>query len=419
MNSNVAITVKDLSKRYRIGASKKDSLLESLAGFFDKVPRDQNESDFWALRDLNFEIQKGEAIGIIGKNGAGKSTLLKILSRITEPTTGRIEINGRVSSLLEVGTGFHPELTGKENIYLNGTILGMSRKEIKSKYDEIVDFSGVEKFLNTPVKHYSSGMYVRLAFAVAAHLEPEILIIDEVLAVGDADFQKKCLGKMKDVASQGRTVLFVSHNMEAIKNLTKKALLIQDGRLAMYDSTPKIIEKYISPDNQDNIQIEFSNKTSNKDIFLKSLRIQTSESNGLQYWNGPIEFHFIIEIKKVMSNVCFSFQIIDQDMSNIGYCWLFNSDFEIGSKPGPLSLVCTIKNCKLFQGKYSLKTWLTDRKSSQLLDHQSAIGNFEVRVDNIVHDEYHWQKDHCRYLEHFEWKIQDKLKIQMPKSRLQ
>jgi lipopolysaccharide transport system ATP-binding protein len=188
--------------------------------------------DFWALRDVSFEVNEGEVVGIIGRNGAGKSTLLKILSRITEPTTGRIGIKGRVASLLEVGTGFHPELTGQENIYLNGAILGMSRAEVKRKFDEIVDFSGVGKFLNTPVKRYSSGMYVRLAFAVAAHLEPEILIIDEVLAVGDAEFQKKCLGKMRDVASAGRTVLFVSHNMAAVSSLCTGAILLERGTVA-------------------------------------------------------------------------------------------------------------------------------------------------------------------------------------------
>lgn len=210
--NDIAIQVSGLGKKYHIGTKKSDSFRESFSNLFKK--RTLNGEDaFWALKDIDFEIKKGEAVGIIGRNGAGKSTLLKILSRITEPTEGRVEFQGRISSLLEVGTGFHPELTGRENIYLNGTILGMSRNEIRAKFDEIVAFSGVEKFIDTPVKHYSSGMYVRLAFAVAAHLEPEILIIDEVLAVGDAEFQRKCLGKMEDVAAEGRTVLFVSHNM--------------------------------------------------------------------------------------------------------------------------------------------------------------------------------------------------------------
>jgi lipopolysaccharide transport system ATP-binding protein len=224
--SNV-IKIENLSKNYLIGHQKqeryialRDVMMHKMRGIGQRLRHplmpNREEIDveeFWALKDINLEIQQGDRIGIIGRNGAGKSTLLKVLSRITEPTTGRIQINGRVASLLEVGTGFHPELTGRENIYLNGAILGMSRAEIKKKFDEIVDFSGVEKFLDTPVKRYSSGMYVRLAFAVAAHLEPEILIVDEVLAVGDAQFQKKCLGKMGEVGKEGRTVLFVSHNM--------------------------------------------------------------------------------------------------------------------------------------------------------------------------------------------------------------
>lgn len=202
--------------------------------------------EFWALKDINFEVNQGDRVGIIGRNGAGKSTLLKVLSRITEPTTGRIHLKGRVASLLEVGTGFHPELSGRENIYLNGAILGMGRAEVRKKFDEIVDFAGVEKFLDTPVKRYSSGMYVRLAFAVAAHLEPEILIVDEVLAVGDAEFQKKCLGKMEDVSTkEGRTVLFVSHNMGAISNLCNKCLMLEKGRINLIGITSDVIHNYL------------------------------------------------------------------------------------------------------------------------------------------------------------------------------
>ncbi len=241
--SNIAIQVEGLSKKYTIGTAKSGSFRET---FSQLLGRSSNkaEEEFWALKDLNFEIKHGEAVGIIGRNGAGKSTLLKVLSRITEPTSGRITINGRVSSLLEVGTGFHPELTGRENIFLNGTILGMTRKEVKAKFDEIVDFSGVEKFIDTPVKRYSSGMYVRLAFAVAAHLEPEILIVDEVLAVGDAEFQKKCLGKMGEVAGEGRTVLFVSHNMQAVKTLCNKGTVLDKGGLVEIGDVRKCLERY-------------------------------------------------------------------------------------------------------------------------------------------------------------------------------
>ena len=247
------IKVNGLGKRYQIrhgGQKAAHSLREALPQALHslmhpfKFTREASE-DFWALRDVSFEIKRGECVGIIGRNGAGKSTLLKILSRITEPTTGRIELHGRVGSLLEVGTGFHQELTGRENIYLNGTILGMKKKEIDRKFDEIVAFSEIEKFLDTPVKRYSSGMYVRLAFAVAAHLEPEILIIDEVLAVGDVQFQKKCLGKMGDVAKEGRTVIFVSHNMGAIRQLCSRGIYLLEGRVDKMGDIDSVIERYL------------------------------------------------------------------------------------------------------------------------------------------------------------------------------
>ena len=246
--SQIAVKVENLGKKYLIGHQKSGDLRETFGQTLRKVfKRDvYQKEEFWALKDLNFEIKQGEVVGIIGRNGAGKSTLLKILSRITDPTTGRFEIDGRVSSLLEVGTGFHAELTGRENIFLNGTILGMRRGEIKRKLDEIVDFSGVENFIDTPVKHYSSGMKVRLAFSVAAHLEPEILIIDEVLAVGDAEFQKKCLGKMDEVSkAQGRTILFVSHNLAAVSQLCAKGLFLEKGHLVYNDRIEAVIKKYL------------------------------------------------------------------------------------------------------------------------------------------------------------------------------
>jgi lipopolysaccharide transport system ATP-binding protein len=259
--SKPVIEIEHLSKCYRIGAMREPylSLRDELARkarrissafsrIFSKgqIQSSNSGTDFWALNDVSFSVKEGEAVGIIGRNGAGKSTLLKILSQITPPTQGRITMRGRVASLLEVGTGFHPELTGRENIFLNGAILGMTRAEIRKKFDEIVAFSEVQKFLDTPVKRYSSGMYVRLAFAVAAHLEPEILVVDEVLAVGDAQFQKKCLGKMSEVAKQGRTVLFVSHNMEAIQNLCSRAVLLSEGKLLLDDNSEISVAHYIS-----------------------------------------------------------------------------------------------------------------------------------------------------------------------------
>ncbi|MFZ5807975.1 MAG: ABC transporter ATP-binding protein [Chloroflexota bacterium] len=252
--SDIAIRVENVGKQYRIGVQNdsfptlRDTLVEMVKMPF-RVLRygipTQNEA-IWALRNVSFEVKTGEVLGVIGRNGAGKSTLLKILSRVTEPSEGYAEIHGRVGSLLEVGTGFHPELTGRENIYLNGAILGMKRSEIQQKFDEIVEFSGVEKFIDTPVKRYSSGMYLRLAFAVAAHMEPEILVVDEVLAVGDAEFQRKCLGKMSDVANEGRTVLFVSHNMSAILRLTRETIVLDGGRMLMRAPSSEAVDFYLS-----------------------------------------------------------------------------------------------------------------------------------------------------------------------------
>ncbi len=275
--SETIVSVEKLSKRYRIGAREqgyrtfREAIIDGLMGPIRNFKRLRKLTNFndtkqnqiqgsslpdpdadntpddviWALRNVSFEVKRGEVVGIIGRNGAGKSTLLKILSRITEPTTGLVNLYGRISSLLEVGTGFHPELTGRENIFLNGAILGMRKAEIERKFDEIVAFADIEKFIDTPVKRYSSGMYVRLAFAVAANLEPEILIVDEVLAVGDVAFQKKCMGKMSDVAKEGRTVLLVSHNMEAIRNLCERVILLDEGRLVMDDTADRTIKKYL------------------------------------------------------------------------------------------------------------------------------------------------------------------------------
>ncbi len=255
--SNIAIRIENISKQYRIGLlqERSDTLRDLVTSRISRIGQSltrkkgehhNSPTHIWALKDISFEVERGQVLGIIGRNGAGKSTLLKILSRVTDPTTGIGEIHGRVGSLLEVGTGFHPELSGRENIYLNGAILGMRRDEINRKFDEIVDFSEVGKFIDTPVKRYSSGMYLRLAFAVAAHLEPEILVVDEVLAVGDAEFQRKCLGKMSDVAQEGRTVLFVSHNMSAIQRLTQETILLDKGQLVMRAPTPEAVDHYMN-----------------------------------------------------------------------------------------------------------------------------------------------------------------------------
>ena len=295
----IAIKAEHLSKAYQLGDFGTGTISRDLERFWARVRGKEDpflkigesndrttkgESDIvWSLRDLDFEIEQGNAVGIIGRNGAGKSTLLKILSRVTAPTTGSVKIKGRIASLLEVGTGFHPELTGKENIFLNGAILGMRRAEIKRKFDEIVAFAGVERYIDTPVKRYSSGMYVRLAFAVAAHLESEILIVDEVLAVGDAEFQKKCLGKMGDVSKgEGRTVLFVSHNMSAIAQLCRSAILLENGRLSQYGAVDRITAKYLAGDGGDRGQhgCWIAKADGPRDINFRPVRFELLNGNG-------------------------------------------------------------------------------------------------------------------------------------------
>jgi lipopolysaccharide transport system ATP-binding protein len=272
------------------------------------LPDTTSREEFWALKDVSFEVRRGEVIGIIGRNGAGKSTLLKILSRITEPTCGRVEIDGRVASLLEVGTGFHPELTGRENIYLNGAILGMSRIEIKAKFDEIVAFAEVEKFLDTPVKRYSSGMYVRLAFAVAAYLEPEILLVDEVLAVGDAAFQKKCLGKMSDVARGGRTVLFVSHNMAAVQRLCPIAIMLQNGSVAKSGNTSEVIPFYMTFMEEHPAKGPVKSGPAELDIYMESI---SGERRDVFNIGEPIRFIMLLNVDRAIQSAAIGIGILD------------------------------------------------------------------------------------------------------------
>jgi len=292
------IRVEDLGKRYRIGLRKdnyatlRDSLTQAVRAPLRRLRqrRDDEGQTLWALRDVDFEVQPGEVLGIIGRNGAGKSTLLKVLSRITEPTTGRVELYGRVGSLLEVGTGFHPELTGRENIFMNGAILGMRRRDIARQFDPIVEFSEVGRFIDTPVKHYSSGMFMRLAFAVAAHLEPEILIVDEVLAVGDANFQKKCLGKMGTVAQQGRTVLFVSHNMRAMQSLCSRVIWINEGTVSADGRADTVISNYLKTSVSaldEQVWDDPATAPGNDKVRLHSVRIRQTDADPSQ----PITVH--------------------------------------------------------------------------------------------------------------------------------
>lgn len=325
-----AIQVENVSKQYRLGQIGTGSLTHDINRWWHTIRGKEDpylkigeandrstkgSSEYvWSLRDINFEIEQGDSVGIIGRNGAGKSTLLKILSRVTAPTTGHLKVKGRIASLLEVGTGFHPELSGRDNIYLNGAILGMRKSEIKRKFDEIVDFAGVERYIDTPVKRYSSGMYVRLAFAVAAHLESEILIVDEVLAVGDAEFQKKCLGKMGDISrGEGRTILFVSHNMAAIKNFCKRAVILKNGKLEFQGNTNSGIEYYLSS-NFENSSHFYSAPVQHKEkSYFKRIEVvdKANQSKSEFEFNESITFSFTANVIEKHLSAKFSFRITD------------------------------------------------------------------------------------------------------------
>jgi lipopolysaccharide transport system ATP-binding protein len=342
--SEIVIRVQNLSKIYRIGEKKEthptlsgkiSSFIKSPFANFKKLRSlnkfdlsKENTDTIWALKDINFEVKKGEILGVIGRNGAGKSTLLKILSQITEPTTGRIEIYGRVASLLEVGTGFNPELTGRENVYLNGTILGMTRKEIDKKFNEIVDFSGIEKFIETPVKRYSSGMRMRLAFAVAAFLEPEILLIDEVLAVGDIEFQKKCLGKMNDVAKGGRTVLFVSHNIASVQKLCNKAILLKNGKLINQGNTSEVIKNYLqfNKTKKEKDLIDFKNRKGNGLVSLRKIEFINGNNKITNNLYAGEKTFIRLYLNKCNINICdLNIDIGFNDNLNSRVAWISTS----------------------------------------------------------------------------------------------
>jgi len=382
--SDIAIRVENLGKQYRIGAKQErynrftEQVMDSITAPIRRakqalqrsnVPTSSPSNDIiWALKDVSFEVQRGEVVGVIGRNGAGKSTLLKILSRITEPTTGRVELHGRVSSLLEVGTGFHPELTGRENVFLNGAILGMRREEIEQKFDEIVAFSGVEQFLDTPAKRYSSGMQVRLAFAVAAHLEPEILLIDEVLAVGDAAFQQKCLGKMSEVAGQGRTILFVSHNMGAVASLCPRAILIADGRIAVTGSSTDVITAYLheatSREHDGHVDLRDWSGDRKGDGPMRVTVVETSHGDGTLSsrfsYGEPICFRFGVE--PVVNDASCIVGISIRDALGRLLLHLTNTDDDapLDLKYGGSVITALLPSNLLNDGVYHVSVWLGD-----------------------------------------------------------
>lgn len=371
--SDVGIRLVDLGKQYRLGARResyhtlRDAIVTGLRGIVSRSSRSAGHDTFWALRDVSFELPRGAALGLIGRNGAGKSTLLKILSRITEPTTGYAQVRGRVGSLLEVGTGFHPELTGRENVLLNGVILGMTRPEILRKFDAIVAFAEVERFIDTPVKHYSSGMYLRLAFAVAAHLEPEILLVDEVLAVGDANFQKRCLGKMDDVARHGRTVVFVSHNIEAVQRLCSHAVMLDKGRVAAFGDTASVVSRYLS---QDQLRPAPGTWVDTSTM----ARVGTGEARfvGVQYRNGagngsgiaramdPLEFRVEIESGTARPVGSLAVFLTDQYGRKLINADTAQIDRVISLKRGRNVIKVRLESVYLAPDVYQVGLWLAD-----------------------------------------------------------
>jgi len=388
--SNILIKAENISKYYRLGVLGSMTLKEDIKNWWNRksfIENDpanfinNNSKDYiWALKNINFEVSHGEVLGFIGRNGAGKSTLLKIISRITLPTSGRILGKGRSASLLEVGTGFHGELTGRENIFLNGHILGMKRKEIEKKFDEIVDFSGVEQFLDTPVKRYSSGMYVRLAFAVAAHLDPEILIVDEVLAVGDAEFQRKCIGKMKEVSSQkGKTILFVSHNMQALRNLCHRAIVLNKGEIINMGDPETVIAGYLKSETTQYLQQEFSDKASapgNEFIRIKKIELVP------QYIND----YDIIDIRTPLTmNFEFWYDMEEEDDLIVGvHLFDFNGDciFDIASpnakfKKGLIGGQCKIPGNFLNDGAYYMSIVFVKNITQRMYYFESCL-SFDV-----------------------------------------
>jgi lipopolysaccharide transport system ATP-binding protein len=421
--SKTVIQVENLSKKYILSHQQERGSYKALRDVIaDRVKSlgklvkssamsisDSTHEEFWALKDVSFEIKQGDRVGIIGRNGAGKSTLLKILSRITEPTTGKIQIKGRVASLLEVGTGFHPELTGRENIYLNGSILGMSKGEIQKKFDEIVAFAEVEKFLDTPVKRYSSGMYVRLAFAVAAHLEPEILIVDEVLAVGDVQFQKKCLGKMEEVGKEGRTVIFVSHNMSAVESLCDRGILLQSGCLILNGNPQEAIKTYLEKAYtlSKDVSIEQrKDRGGSGKIRVTNFRILDSEENEVSSLQSGKDYYFEVrylnKTGKRLNDIVVSLDILDEK-NNIALLFrtnFTNNNLTVNSQSG--CIICDTKNFPLANGLYRLSIFVS-HADTEILDHIEDAAPITVDGGDFFGTGSYGLPSHCKILVKTNW----------------
>ena len=421
--SDTAIRVENLSKKYILGHQQqekytalRDAIAKSAKGLAKSLSGKSEQTviqeEFWALRDMSFDIQQGDRVGIIGRNGAGKSTLLKVLSRITEPTTGSIRINGRIASLLEVGTGFHPELTGRENIFLNGAILGMGKNEIQSKFDEIVDFAEVEKFLDTPVKRYSSGMYVRLAFAVAAHMEPEILIVDEVLAVGDSAFQKKCLGKMEDVGKDGRTVLFVSHNMSTIQKLCSTGIFLQSGKILFQGDAKEAIDLYLDATKQG---IKSEDLRSRKDrqgtnrVKIVDFYAEDVDGHRQEILRSGEDYKFIMEYETASSDDrvndvvgCIHLKDTKGESVLLVRSNFTNQNFTLDRPFGRVE--CEIKDFNLTSGTY-ISDLLLSHRDSEALDMILAATEVTVESGDFFGTGNPGMPSHCKVLTHANWSV--------------
>lgn len=431
---NVVIRVEDLWKEYRLGTINHGTLARDLQSWWARIrgkedpnlridqsfqsynnPRGNilNESEsserFWALQDVSFDVKQGDILGVIGRNGAGKSTLLKILSEVTTPTKGQIKISGRVASLLEVGTGFHPDLTGRENIFLNGAILGMGKLEIKRKLDEIIDFSEIHKFIDTPVKRYSSGMYVRLAFAVAAHLEPEILVLDEVLAVGDATFQKKCLGKMEEVSKEGRTVIFVSHNMSAIENLCSRGLLLNEGKVLIDDSVAPAIERYFDRRGKARRPVDLGQRQDREGLgIIKSTRLQILDNSGKDCENlqAGERYLFVVDFEnhtdKKIGGLVISIDMYDERDNRV---MLLRSNFEnklYDFEPGLNTVSCEINDFPFSDGSYNFSIFISHRETD-VMDFVKFVKPVTIDGGSFYPDGTSGFPTHCRFLTHSRW----------------
>lgn len=394
--NEVVIQAENLGKLYRIGERQqyrtlRDAITNAFAGPLKKLKKGLKSKDkasgyIWALKDVSFAIKKGEVVGIIGRNGVGKTTLLKILSRITPPTEGRVQIHGRVASLLEVGTGFHPELTGRDNIYLNGAILGMRKAEITRKFDEIVSFAEVERFIDTPVKHYSSGMYLRLAFAVAAHLEPEILVVDEVLAVGDGVFQKKCLGKMEDVAEGGRTVLFISHQMNQIRRLCERCIWLSNGRVEKIGSAAEVISAYEL--SMSSLSIKPIQRSSDANIAARFLRWEIIEpcsgQPNILATTGPLTLRFILQVNRPIRNGIHGICLFNNENQLIWSTCAIKLEVDIGIH----EFIYELPFLPLKPSTYFWQVGLFD--DNGLLDLWDCVPEFVVATKPVTHPRDEW-----------------------------